>query len=441
MMEKIDSQKEVSEETSTDSNDGNDSHDSNDSHDAMSFLDHLEELRVRLIKIILSLIAGMSVCWIFRENIRAFLEAPLFIAWSQVPGLPPLSPLSFKNLMEPFVAYLKLSAIGGVFLSSPVIFYHLWKFIAPGLYKKEKKMVFPFVSISSLLFITGSLGAYIYVFPIGFSFFLQFSAGADVDYLTANVQPAKIESVKVAVKVKDKKTAPDKNEATAKKSLVKNAAGKKKSAVKKQSRQTSAWIKAKQAYTWLEENITGSACSDFSAKRDKQNKREIILEYRYNTVHCQDPPNDFFLHKSDSKNKIKLKKAGIVKGWQIYKAKDSLPVTKNEQYTLETYSNGSKKLIPVLMVKDYLDFAVKLLLAFGLVFELPILIFFLAYAQIVDYVQLIKFGRWFIVLSVVLAAILTPPDVVTQLLLAAPLIFLYYISILVVFIMNKTEKK
>ena len=86
------------------------------------------------------------------------------------------------------------------------------------------------------------------------------------------------------------------------------------------------------------------------------------------------------------------------------------------------------------MLKDYLSFAVRLILAFGLMFELPILITFLSMAGIVNYKQLIKFFRWFIVLAVLFGAMLTPPDVITQLLLATPLVLLYLISIVVAYI-------
>jgi sec-independent protein translocase protein TatC len=82
------------------------------------------------------------------------------------------------------------------------------------------------------------------------------------------------------------------------------------------------------------------------------------------------------------------------------------------------------------MIKDYLAFAIRLLLAFGVIFELPILISFLALAGIVNYKQLIRFSRWFMVIAVLIGAMLTPPDVITQLLLALPLMVLYFLSVL-----------
>jgi hypothetical protein len=108
------------------------------------------------------------------------------------------------------------------------------------------------------------------------------------------------------------------------------------------------------------------------------------------------------------------------------------------QYTLRFPSNPTaNRLAPVLMVKDYLSFAVRILLAFGLIFELPILISFLAIAGIVDYRQLIRFARYFFVVAVIIGAMLTPPDVVTQLLLAAPLMVLYGLSVVVAYIFGE----
>lgn len=80
-------------------------------------------------------------------------------------------------------------------------------------------------------------------------------------------------------------------------------------------------------------------------------------------------------------------------------------------------------------VDEYLNLALKLLLAFGLIFELPILTTFLSMAKIINYKKMIRFSRYFIVIAFVVGAILTPPDILSQILMALPLVFLYLISI------------
>lgn len=92
---------------------------------------------------------------------------------------------------------------------------------------------------------------------------------------------------------------------------------------------------------------------------------------------------------------------------------------------------------PTVMIDDYLTFVGRMLVAFGLVFELPIVVFFLSVAGIVNHRHLIKYARHFIVAAFLLAAIVTPPDVISQLLLAVPLCLLYAVSIVVAWIVGK----
>ena len=95
---------------------------------------------------------------------------------------------------------------------------------------------------------------------------------------------------------------------------------------------------------------------------------------------------------------------------------------------------------PLLSMQEYLSFSRKLLLGFGLVFELPLVIFFLSLIGLVTHRGLWRFNRWWIVLSFVLAAILTPPDVVSQCLMAVPLIVLYNLSIIIAFVVTRRRE-
>lgn len=89
---------------------------------------------------------------------------------------------------------------------------------------------------------------------------------------------------------------------------------------------------------------------------------------------------------------------------------------------------GGMEIRPVLMMEEYLSFTTRMLLAFGLVFELPLFITFLSLAGVVNWWQLVRFSRWFIVIAVTVGAILTPPDVTSQVLMTVPLILLYFLS-------------
>jgi sec-independent protein translocase protein TatC len=240
-----------------------------DSAEKQPFLSHLEELRKRLVVCAIGVGAGFVIAYIFAERLFQLLVAPLKAV------MPEGDQLIFTNLPEMFFAYIKVAFIAGIMAASPLIFYQLWMFIAPGLYRKEKKMAIPFVVSSTILFVGGALFGYFVVFPFGFKFFIGFS-------------------------------------------------------------------------------------------------------------------------------------------------------------------NEYVKALP--SVKQYFSFSMKLLLAFGAVFELPVIIFFLSKMGIVTPQFLRQKRKYAILLTFALAAILTPPDVITQCMMAGPLIVLYEIGILVSRIAQKKKE-
>lgn len=95
---------------------------------------------------------------------------------------------------------------------------------------------------------------------------------------------------------------------------------------------------------------------------------------------------------------------------------------------------------PTIMVEDYVSFVTQMLLAFGAVFELPVVAFFLSVAGVIDHTHLIKFFRYFVVIAFVLGALLTPPDLMSQFFMAIPLIILYGISIGVAWVFGRRKK-
>jgi sec-independent protein translocase protein TatC len=224
------------------------------------FLSHLEELRRRLIYCAIALGIGFIIAYIFSEDLFKLLISPL------KEQLPEKGRLIFTNLPEVFIAYIKTAFIGGILISSPIIFYQLWMFIAPGLYQNEKRYIIPFVVFSSLLFIGGALFGYFIVFPFGFRFFLG-------------------------------------------------------------------------------------------------------------------------------------------------------------------YANEYVQALP--SVQQYFSFSIKLLFAFGIIYELPVVIFFLSRMGLVSADFLRKKRKYAILLIFILGAVLTPPDVITQLMMAGPLIILYEISVII----------
>ncbi len=133
----------------------------------MSFLEHLEELRKRLIVSIIALLAGFIVCWSFADKIYGVLQAPLLNA------LPKGEKLAFTRLTGPFILYMKVAFLAGIFIAAPVILLQLWLFIAPGLYKRERRLAAPFIIGATIFFIVGGYFGYRVLLPGMCDFFVQ----------------------------------------------------------------------------------------------------------------------------------------------------------------------------------------------------------------------------------------------------------------------------
>lgn len=132
----------------------------------MPFLSHLVELRDRLLRAVLTVLVIFLCLFSFANDLYELLARPLMT------HLPEGSNMVAIDVASPFIAPLKLTFILSMYLAIPVILYQLWSFIAPGLYKHEKRLVLPLMISSSLLFYLGMLFAYFVVFPLVFSFFV-----------------------------------------------------------------------------------------------------------------------------------------------------------------------------------------------------------------------------------------------------------------------------
>lgn len=234
----------------------------------MTLRDHFRELRKRFFYAFLCAVAGFSVCYPFAKEISEVLLQPLILA------MPKGTSFIYTTPAEAFFTELKIAFVAGIFVTSPLIFYQIWAFVAPGLYKEEKMYVLPVSFFSAAFFIGGGLFCYLVVFPLAFAFFMSYSTG----FLQA-----------------------------------------------------------------------------------------------------------------------------------------------------------------MLAISSTLSFVLQLLLAFGLVFELPLFVFFLARLGIVTADMMRKFRRYAILVMVIVAAILTPPDVMSQTLMAGPLLILYELSIFIAALFGKKK--
>lgn len=140
--------------------------------ETMPMTSHLEELRKRLMIASAAWLVAFFACYSFAERLFKALSDPVRAA------LPEGSSLVFISATEPFFTYLKVAAVAAVLVALPVILWQVWAFIAPGLYRNEKRFAFPFVVVSCCCFGTGAYFGFTLVFPMVFSFLVQFGTGS-----------------------------------------------------------------------------------------------------------------------------------------------------------------------------------------------------------------------------------------------------------------------
>ena len=138
---------------------------------AMPLLEHLVELRRRLLWSAVAFGIGFLLCFHFSARIYLFLAQPLAHIMRQKGEQPHLI---YTALYEAFFTYIKVAIFGASFLSFPMVATQAWIFIAPGLYRSEKKAFLPFLIATPLLFLAGAALAYYFVFPFAWRFFLSF---------------------------------------------------------------------------------------------------------------------------------------------------------------------------------------------------------------------------------------------------------------------------
>lgn len=260
----------------------------------MPFMAHLDELRVCLRRSAIAYAVGAIIAGIFAEELFVVLLQPLLRAAQKADVK---VNLNFASPIEPFWVYFKVAMIFGLFVSAPAIFWQLWKFIGPGLYNREKKIVMPFTIFSAVFFIGGALFCQLLVMPIAYQFFLGYS-----------------------------------------------------------KKELGAWT--------------------------------TLFGHRIN------------------------------------------------------FGMQAVDINPVLMMEPVLGFALKMLIAFGLVFELPLILAFLASIGIVSARALWRFNKYAVIICFIVGGVLTPgPDVMSQCLMSIPLWLLYNMSILIAWLVGRNKNK
>ena len=150
----------------------------------MSFLDHLDELRTRLITSFVAIAGGFLACFAFIAPIFDFIMEPLAAVLEE--GVR----MIYTNAPEYFFLQLKMAALVGLIVATPVVMSQVWLFIAPGLYAHEKKFAIPFVGFASFFFIGGTLFGHYILFQVAWAFFAGFGAENEYVEFTPRLQDA-----------------------------------------------------------------------------------------------------------------------------------------------------------------------------------------------------------------------------------------------------------
>jgi sec-independent protein translocase protein TatC len=143
----------------------------------MPLIEHLMELRSRLLKSVIAFVLCFAVCYYFSTQIYGFLARPLADILQHQGGGD--RRMIFTALYEAFFTYLKVAFFGATFFSFPIWATQLWLFIAPGLYRSEKRAITPFLLASPFLFVAGAALAYYFIFPLAWKFFISFETPGD----------------------------------------------------------------------------------------------------------------------------------------------------------------------------------------------------------------------------------------------------------------------
>ncbi len=132
----------------------------------MTLLEHLDELRKRLVWSIVAIFVGFLVCWYWAQPIFRWISVPI------TQFLPPGEKLAFTGLVDPFMLYMKVALLAGIFAASPVVLWQFWLFVSPALYKNERRIMVPFVFFTTVFFLAGGYFGYKIAFPMVVRFLL-----------------------------------------------------------------------------------------------------------------------------------------------------------------------------------------------------------------------------------------------------------------------------
>ena len=346
----------------------------------MSFGEHLDELRSRLIKSIYGLLAGFGVCFYFRDDILKFLSQPLLLALeaSNIEHQ-----LYVSSLPEAFMMSVRLSLYMGIFASSPWIIYQLWGFIAAGLFKHERRYVHFFMPFSAILFLLGCTFFIMIVAPISFNFFVKWATHT--------------------------KTPP----------VIKNF-----------------------MYRALtgEEAEEPNAVADTSEEINRRFGGVYDGRYVYFEPQNRDGQSAGVVRRYDTRGEFTDSASWATFPLAKLRISDpNLPGSRGQLQTPDLPASEKDQeetplIKPWFTLNQYISLVILLGLAFGVAFQMPLAVFFIGRLGLVRLATLKSVRKYVFFGIVVVSALMTPPDVISQVLLSLPMYVLYELGLVLLLI-------
>jgi sec-independent protein translocase protein TatC len=164
----------------------------------MPLLDHLIELRTRLMWSVVAFMVAFAVSYHFAGHIYNFLAQPLV---SAMEARGEQAHMIYTALFEAFLTQIKVALFTAAFVSFPIVAIQIWLFVAPGLYRSEKRVVLPFLVATPVLFLAGAALAYYVVFPMAWKFFLSFQSIGGAGSLQVTLQAKVSEYLSLVMKL------------------------------------------------------------------------------------------------------------------------------------------------------------------------------------------------------------------------------------------------
>ncbi len=394
----------------------------------MSLMEHLSELRTRLLRVTLSVLALGALGLVFARPLYGLLMRPVLLSLPQE-----AASFVYTSAIEEINVLMKMGLYCGVFLSTPVLLFQIWSFVAPGLYDEEKKYAGPFIFAGTLAFLVGTAFCYFVVLPSMFQFLLQ---KEDVVQVQRRLELAQLRESDALRWLRlgdfDRAGAAARGalgdlEAPGEGQASDGALG----ITLNPKDSVDVRLRLEGLGRLLDVALARAPAPAPAALVDALNKRELAVK-AYGADHFAEAKQ----HADEA--------AALLTSLDATRAQDWADLWRLERLlgvgTAQAEAQNWTK--PMLSMSEQLSLVLVLELAFGVIFELPLVMMVLGLVGLVTSSFLFKYQRHAFVLCLVLAAVITPTgDAVNLALMGGPMMLCYELGVLLVWLVERRRNR